>query len=72
VFGRRKGHTSDVPILMMFSNKDIEPVEDYDHHEVEEGEPSGIWLKLALEDKSVAVHPLNFECLVKLEVCNAN
>jgi hypothetical protein len=57
---------------MMFPNKDVKPIEDYDHRKVEEGEPSGVWLELAFEGKSVAVNPLGFECLVKLKVCDAN
>ncbi len=64
--------TSDVPILMMLPNKYIESVEKDDHCKVREGEPSGIWLELASEDKSIPVHPLSVERLVKLDIRNTN
>lgn len=50
----------------------MESVENDDHREIEEGEPSGVWLKLALEDKCVSVYSLGLECLVELNICDAN
>lgn len=57
---------------MVLSNEDVESVEDDDDGEVREREPSGIWLELALEHERVAVHSLGLECLVELDVREAD
>lgn len=57
---------------MMLSNKDVESVEKDDHCKVGKGKPSGIWLELALEDKSIPVHSLSVERLVELDIRDSN
>jgi len=62
----------DGPVRVVFANKDIKSIEDDNDGEVGEGKPGSVWLEPGLENKSVAVNPLSFECLVELYVCNAN
>lgn len=65
-------HTSDVPILVVLSDKYIETVEDDDDGKVDECEVGGVRLETALEHQSVAVYTLGIQGMVELDVCHAN
>lgn len=56
----------------MLANEDVESVEDNDHGKVDQGEPSSVWLELALEDKCITVNALGEESLVELDIRDAD
>jgi len=64
--------TSDIPVLVMFTNKDIKSIEKDDEGEEDERNPRKIWLKWRLEDEGITVNTLSLERLVELDIGNAN
>jgi len=61
-----------IPVLMVLANKDVETVKEDNEGKEDEGCPSGVWLEMTLEYKSVAINALSIERLVKLDVSKAD
>lgn len=57
---------------VIFADKDIKPIEDNNEGEVDEREPSCVWLEPGPEYKSVTVNTLCLQCLVELHICNTD
>jgi hypothetical protein len=53
---------------VVLASEDFKSIENDDHGEVEEGQPSGVWLEMAPEDEGIAVNTLRFERPVELDV----
>lgn len=66
------GRTSDIPVRVVLSNKDIESVEQDNHGEVQQGEPSSVWGEMGSENERVSINALSLERTIELDVRNAD
>jgi hypothetical protein len=57
---------------MMFPHKDVESIEEDDDAKVSKCEICCIWLKGTFESKSVPIHALCFQSIVKADIGNAD
>lgn len=57
---------------MVLASEDCESIENDDGSKVNQRKPGGVWLESAPEDERVAINSLSLECLVELDICDAN
>jgi len=63
---------ANIPVRVVLANEDVESGKDDDQAKEDQSEPCSVWLESGLEDQGVTVDSLILECLVELDVGNAD